>query len=286
MGEIIGIIGGSGLYNMEELVIEKSEKISTPFGEPSDEIHFGKLKGEDVVFLSRHGKYHRLNPSSINYRANIYALKQSGVTAILSVSAVGSMKEEIKPGELLVVEQFVDLTKGRRSTFFEDIAVHVSMADPTCPELSRILGECVKEVQGENKKGTYLCIEGPQFSTKGESQVYRLWGVDVIGMTNATEAKLAREAEICYTTLALVTDYDCWRESGQSVTVEEILKTMSDNVHKAQKVAGLFVKKVKTLKRNCSCREALKDAIVTAKSAIGKNYREKLSVLLGKYLKD
>lgn len=284
MGELVGIIGGSGLYDMEELKVTKKESLSTPFGKPSDELVFGELSGVEVVFLSRHGRGHRLNPSKINYRANIYALKKAGVGRILSLSAVGSMREEIKPGSLMVVKQFVDFTKHRVNTFFEDIAVHVPMAMPVCPELSSILKECVKEIQREVREGTYICIEGPQFSTRAESEIFRKWGVDVIGMTNATEAKLAREAEICYTTLALVTDYDCWRDTGESVSVEEIVKTMNENIHKAQKVAALFVKKMSGFEAKCSCNESLKDSIITAKSEMNEEVKNKLRLLIKKYI--
>ena len=282
---LLGIIGGSGLYQMEELEIVERKKVSTPFGDPSDELVIGKLGGIDVVFLSRHGAGHVYSPSEINYRANIYALKSVGADRILSLSAVGSMKEEIKPGDLVVVEQFVDRTFRRKNTFFEGgVVAHVSMADPVCPELSSLLEEAVKKVTGKAVRGTYICIEGPQFSSRGESLIYRQWGVDVIGMTNATEAKLAREAEICYASLALVTDYDCWHISETPVTVEEIIKTMNENIHKARKVALEVASGLNALKGECSCRSALKDAIITAPSAIPPELKEKLKLIIGRYI--
>ncbi len=282
---LLGIIGGSGLYQMEELEVLEERTVKTPFGDPSDALIFGRLGGSDVVFLSRHGRGHCYSPSDINYQANIYALKSVGVDRILSVSAVGSMKEEVKPGDLVVVEQFIDRTYRRKSTFFENgIVAHVSMADPVCPQLSALLEESVRRVTGKVSRGTYVCIEGPQFSSRAESLTYRSWGVDVIGMTNATEAKLAREAEICYATLALVTDYDCWRISSEVVTVEEIIKTMNENVHKARKVALEVAAHVNELTAECGCASALKDAIITSPSVISGDVKEKLKIIISRYI--
>jgi len=233
--KVIGVIGGSGLYKMDALEDLKSVGVKTPFGEPSDEYITGSLGGVKMVFLPRHGKEHRLLPSEINYRANIYGMKKLGVTAIISVSAVGSMKEDIHPGDMVIVDQFFDRTKARESTFLgSGVAGHVEFAKPVCGDLSRVLYEAAKEAGATvHMGGTYVCIEGPQFSTRAESLIYRSWGVDVIGMTNIPEAKLAREAGICYATIALSTDYDCWHEEEESVTVEMILETIKNNVSMA-----------------------------------------------------
>ncbi len=228
----IGVIGGSGLYDMEGLTQIKSVRMTTPFGRPSDEYLIGTLHGKRVAFLPRHGRGHRIFPTDINYRANIYGMKKLGVDRIISVSAVGSMKEEIKPGEIVIPDQFYDHTKHRRSTFFGNgVVAHVGMADPVCSDLCSILIEAgVKVGATVHRGGTYLCMEGPQFSTRAESLIYRTWNVEVIGMTNATEAKLAREAEICYSTIALATDYDCWHHSEEAVTVEAVLAVMKHNI--------------------------------------------------------
>ncbi|MEK6576985.1 MAG: S-methyl-5'-thioadenosine phosphorylase, partial [Nitrospirota bacterium] len=228
----IGIIGGSGLYGMEGLTHIEERSIRTPFGIPSDSFIIGRLNGRKVAFLARHGRGHRISPSEINFRANIYAMKELGVERIISVSAVGSMREKIKPGDMVIPDQFFDHTKRRISTFFgEGVVAHVSFADPVCPELADLLFQEGKRAGAVmHKGGTYLCIEGPQFSTRGESNIFRGWQVDVIGMTNVTEAKLAREAEICYSTLAMATDYDCWHTTEEAVSAEAVIKILMKNV--------------------------------------------------------
>ncbi|RMF88409.1 MAG: S-methyl-5'-thioadenosine phosphorylase [Nitrospinota bacterium] len=281
----IGIIGGSGLYRMQDLQITDQVKVDTPFGEPSDAYLIGKLAGREVVFLSRHGQGHRLVPSALNFRANIYGMKKLGVEWIISVSAVGSMQERIRPGDIVVPDQFFDRTKNRIQTFFPPgIAVHIAFADPVCPHLSRLLFEAGCQVGASmHAGGTYLCIEGPQFSTRAESRIYRQWGVDIIGMTNIPEAKLAREAEICYATLALVTDYDCWHEEEEDVSVESILQIMQQNVQTAQRIIGEAVSRF-PLPRDCPCAEALKGAIVTSPEAIPEPLRQEYALLIGKYM--
>lgn len=278
----IGIIGGSGLYEMESFKAQQRVRVKTPFGMPSDAITVGSLDGVDVAFLARHGAGHRHSPSRIPYRANIHAMKQLGVERLLSVSAVGSMKESIHPGEVVVPDQFYDHTKHRESTFFDGgIVAHVAFADPVCPELTAALsGACRRLGLASHERGTYLCMEGPQFSSRGESLVYRQWGVDVIGMTNATEAKLAREAEICYTTLALVTDYDCWHHEESPVTVEAVIKILHDNVAKAKRVLAAVVPTLATA-RTCQCGEALRHAIITRPEAVSAREKARLSLLLG-----
>lgn len=281
----IGIIGGSGLYHMPGLTNVHEDQVSTPFGDPSDWLTFGELHGRKVAFLARHGRGHCLLPSDINYRANIHAMKQVGVCAILSISAVGSLKEEIKPGTFVVPDQFIDRTYARRSTFFgPDIAAHVSMADPVCRELGNTLQTAcgsagVTAVRG----GTYVCMEGPQFSTRAESNLYRSWGADVIGMTNLQEAKLAREAEICYATLAMVTDYDCWHPGHDSVTTDQIVAVLNQNNAAALKVMDAAVAALPG-KRSCPCQSALKDAIITRHSVISFVTRQRLRLLLEKYV--
>ena len=282
----IGIIGGSGLYHMPGLTNVREEQISTPFGEPSDWLTLGDLAGRKVVFLARHGRGHCILPSDINFRANIYAMKQMGVNAILSISAVGSLKEEHRPGMFVVPDQFIDRTYARRSTFFgPDIVAHVSLADPVCPEVGDAMmtacGSC--DVQA-SRGGTYVCMEGPQFSTKAESNLYRSWGADIIGMTNLQEAKLSREAEICYGTLAMVTDYDCWHPGHGSVTTDQIVAVLNQNNASALKVLTAAVAALPA-KRSCHCQSALKDAILTRPSVISVGTRQKLRLLLDKYLK-
>ena len=281
----IGIIGGSGLYEMVGMERVREVRVTTPFGRPSDALLLGTIDGVRVAFLARHGRGHRLNPSEINYQANIYALKSVGVSRIISVSAVGSMKETVKPGHLLFPDQFIDLTKQRVPTFFRDgIVAHVAFGDPVCPDVRQALIRASRAVGATaHEGGTYLCIEGPQFSTKAESRLYRQWGVDVIGMTNMPEAKLAREAEICYATMALATDYDCWHESEESVSVEMILATLHKNVELAKQVI-LRVLSVAGEPRDCLCSMALKHAIVTAPRIIPKATRTKLDLLIGRYL--
>ncbi len=281
----IGIIGGSGLYEMEGLSDVRSIHVETPFGDPSDEVILGALGGRRLAFLPRHGKGHRLLPSEINFRANIYALKKLGVERILSVSAVGSMKEEIAPGHIVIPDQFVDLTKRRVSTFFgSGVVGHAALGDPVCAETAGILSESGRAVGATvHPKGTYVCIEGPQFSTRAESNIYRGWGVDVIGMTNVTEAKLAREAEICYATIALATDYDCWHEEHDDVTVEAVLKIMKQNVETARRILAKAVSSLPAA-RGCSCGAALQNAVMTALDLIPAQARRDLDPLIGKYL--
>lgn len=270
---------------MDALKESESVSIETPFGPPSGDFILGSLEGIPVAFLSRHGQNHTILPSEINYRANIFAMKTLGVKRILSVSAVGSMKEEIEPGHIVIPDQFYDLTRGRKSTFFgEGLVVHVSMASPVCPELTKTVAQMTEDIGGTvHRGGTYLCMEGPQFSTRGESEVHRTWGVAVIGMTNATEAKLAREAEICYVTIALSTDYDCWHISEEPVTVEMILEVLSANVTFSKRLLQSVVQKVDGA-HSCSCSAALKNAIVTPGTAISKDLKQKLKPLIGAYL--
>lgn len=281
----IGIIGGSGLYDMDGLAGIREVRIRTPFGEPSDALMVGTLDGVRVAFLSRHGRGHRLAPTDINYRANIYALKTLGVRRVISVSAVGSMKEALKPGHVVLPDQFIDHTKRRTGTFFENgIVAHVAFADPVCGTLSETLHKAAQGVGATvHQGGTYLCIEGPQFSSRGESFLYRQWGVDVIGMTNMPEAKLAREAELCYATMALVTDYDCWHGSEESVTVEMILATLHKNVAQARRILRAAVPAAAGAQA-CPCATALQYAIVTAPERIPAAMRKRLQPLIGKYL--
>ncbi|MDH4226557.1 MAG: S-methyl-5'-thioadenosine phosphorylase [Deltaproteobacteria bacterium] len=282
---VIGVIGGSGLYEMEGLSEVKNVKVSTPFGDPSDEYITGRLGDAKLVFLPRHGRGHRLTPSEINYRANIYGMKKLGVEWLISVSAVGSMKEEIAPGHIVIVDQFFDRTSKRVSSFFgSGIVGHVEFAEPVCGNLSSVLYDASKKAGATvHKGGTYICIEGPQFSTKAESKTYRKWGVDVIGMTNIPEAKLAREAEICYATIALSTDYDCWHETEESVTVDMILETIRKNVSTAKAIIGHAAKGI-AHPRNCKCASAMKFATVTDKKAIPEKTKKDLDIILGKYL--
>lgn len=283
----VGIIGGSGLYNIEGISSLKEVAVKTPFGKPSDKFITGKLEGTNVVFLPRHGRGHVVSPSEINYRANIYGMKSLGVEAIISVSAVGSLKEEIKPLDFVVIDQFVDRTRGQRaSTFFTDgIVAHVAFADPVSSELTSILIESAKNLGLKaHPKGTYVCMEGPQFSTRAESHLYRSWGMDIIGMTNLTEAKLAREAEISYATLAAVTDYDCWHTSHESVTVEMIIGYLNKNVDNAKKILKMAIPKVGKIK-NFSAAEALKFAIITDRKKIPAKKKEELKLIIGKYVK-
>ncbi len=281
----LAMIGGSGLYAIEGLEGVEEVKVRTPFGSPSDAIVTGTLEGVQVAFLSRHGRGHRLSPSDINYRANIYALKSLGVTRVISVSAVGSMKEHIKPGEIVVADQFIDLTKRRASTFFEKgIVAHVAFGHPICPQLAAGLQKAGHEIGAAiHSGGVYLCIEGPQFSTRGESFLYRQWGVDVIGMTNMPEAKLAREAELCYATLALVTDYDCWHHSEAAVTVEAILATLHHNVEVAKRLLRKAVASAGE-PRTCGCGNALDNAVVTAPHSIPGGALKRLHLLVGRRL--
>src|SRR5512137_1579006 len=282
----VGVIGGSGLYEMEGLTNVRTVKVTTPFGKPSDDYLIGTLHGVRVAFLPRHGRGHRIMPTDINYRANIYGMKKLGVERIISVSAVGSMKEDIKPGDIVVPDQFYDHTKHRRSTFFGNgIVAHVGMADPVCAGLCAVLMEGGNNVGATvHRGGTYLCMEGPQFSTRAESMTYREWNVDVIGMTNATEAKLAREAEICYSTIALATDYDCWHHSEEAVTVEAVLAVMKHNIETSK---AMIRQAVQMLPEHpaCGCNEALRNAIMTPAKLIPTKTKRDLAPIIGKYIK-
>ena len=282
----IGVIGGSGLYEMEGLTRVRTVKVATPFGKPSDDYLIGTLFGRQVAFLPRHGRGHRIMPTDINYRANIYGMKKLGVERIISVSAVGSMKEEVKPGDIVVPDQFYDHTKHRRSTFFGNgVVAHVGMADPVCPDLCAVLAGAGARVGAVvHRGGTYLCMEGPQFSSRAESLIYRTWNVDVIGMTNATEAKLAREAEICYSTIALATDYDCWHHSEEAVTVEAVLAVMKKNIETSKAMIREAVNML-ARSRTCSCGEALRNTIMTPEKLIPAKTKRDLSIVIGKYLK-
>jgi len=282
----IGIIGGSGLYDIEGLVDRDSVTLGTPFGTPSDNFHIGKLEGVEVVFLPRHGKGHRISPTEINFRANIFGMKKLGVDAIISVSACGSLKEEIKPMDFVIPDQFIDRTnRNREATFFTDgIVAHVAFADPISPEVADILNQSAQEAGvGVHKGGTYINMEGPQFSTKAESNLYRSWGVDIIGMTNVVEAKLAREAEISYATLAAVTDYDCWHDSHETVTVEMIIANLNKNIENAKKTIKIAVPKLGSLK-SFSAQNALKHAIITHPDSISEQIKRNLNVIIGKYI--
>ena len=281
----IGIIGGSGLYAMPGFKESRELTLRTPFGEPSDAYILGALEGRKVAFLARHGRGHRIAPSELNFRANIYGMKQLGVERILSLSAVGSLKEEHKPGEFVVVDQFVDRTWHRASTFFgEGVVAHVGFADPVCGELGKVIKSACDASKVKAKLGgTYLCMEGPQFSTKAESNLYRTWGMDVIGMTNLQEAKLAREAEICYATVAMVTDYDCWHPRHDSVSVEQIIQVLTQNAANACEVVRAAVAAMPRT-RQCKCGSALKHALLTQPDKIPPATRKKLALLLDKYL--
>ena len=287
---VIGVIGGSGLYEIEELTDVREVKLDTPFGSPSDLYMTGFLGEAKMVFLPRHGRGHRLLPSEVNYRANIYGMKTLGVENIISVSAVGSMKEEIVPGHIVIPDQFFDRTQGKRaSTFFGHGAVgHVQFADPVCKDLSAILIASAQNVGATvHQGGTYVCIEGPNFSTRAESNIYRSWGVDIIGMTNLPESRLAREAEICYGTVALATDYDCWHDGHDDVSVEAVIAIIQQNVATAKQIiknaANLIVQQRQ--QRNCPCAEALKFAIITEKNLIPSETRKNLEPIIGKYMK-
>jgi len=280
----IGIIGGSGLYHMPGFEAHEEATILTPFGEPSDNYVIGTLAGRNVAFLARHGRGHRISPSELNFRANIYGMKKLGVARILSLSAVGSLKEEHRPQEFVIPDQFFDRTRGRVSTFFGDgLVVHISFADPVCPQMSGVVVEAC-QASGVTVKngGTYLCMEGPAFSTKAESNVYRSWGMDVIGMTNLQEAKLAREAEICYVTAAMVTDYDCWHPEHDAVTVNDIIANLVKNAENACKVVAAAVAAMPR-ERTCKCGSALAHAIITDRTLVPEATKKKLGILIDKY---
>jgi 5'-methylthioadenosine phosphorylase len=281
----IGIIGGSGLYDMAEVTDRNEVTLSTPFGEPSGPYLLGTLGGKRVAFLARHGPGHRISPSELNFRANIFGMKLLGVEYILSASAVGSLKEEYKPLDIVVPDQFIDRTRGRVSTFFgRGLVAHVGFAHPFCRILSGIAHESGKRAGATmHIGGTYVCMEGPQFSTLAESRLYRSWGADIIGMTNLQEAKLAREAEICYTTIALVTDYDCWHPDHDSVTVEMVIGNLVQNAQTAQRIITGAVERL-PFERTCECARALKYALITRPDAIPEQARKELAPLVGKYL--
>ncbi len=282
----IGVIGGSGIYQLENLKVLEEREVSTPFGAPSDKIIIGELKGVKVAFLPRHGVGHRLLPSEVNYRANIYALKTLGVERLISISSVGSMKEEIAPEDIVLPDQFIDLTRKRDSTFFgEGIVAHVQFSNPTCPQLRKIIYDAAKELGYRvHDGGVYVNIEGPQFSSYGESMLYRSWGVDVIGMTNATEAKLAREAEMCYATMNLVTDYDCWKSDEEEVSVELVIQRFTANIKKAKRILEEIIDRIPTERTGCMCANALENAIITDRSRIPEETLEKLKPIIGKYI--
>jgi 5'-methylthioadenosine phosphorylase len=280
----IGIIGGSGLYSMPGFESQEEASIDTPFGRPSDNYVLGTLAGRHVAFLARHGRGHRISPSELNFRANIYGMKSLGVERIISLSAVGSLKEEHRPLDFVVPDQFFDRTRGRVSTFFgEGLVAHISFADPVCPEMSQVVTAAGRAAEVNIKQGgTYLCMEGPAFSTKAESNVYRSWGMDVIGMTNLQEAKLAREAEICYVTVAMVTDYDCWHPQHDAVTVDDIIANLMKNAENARQVVAEAVASMPAA-RGCQCGSALAHAIITDRQLVPEATRRKLGILIDKY---
>src|ERR1700679_2169689 len=284
MKPTIGIIGGSGLYSMPGFEAEEEHLVGTPFGEPSDVYVVGKLAGKEVAFLARHGRGHRLSPSELNFRANIFGMKSLGVERIVSLSAVGSLKEEHKPLDFVIPDQFVDHTRGRISTFFgEGLVAHVSFADPVCPQLTATVDAACRAAGVNVKKGgTYICMEGPMFSTKAESNLYRSWNMDVIGMTNLQEAKLAREAEICYVTVAMVTDYDCWHPEHDAVEVTDIIRVLQQNAANACQVIAHAVKNMPA-ERTCKCGSALQHALITDKALVPQSTIQKLEPIVGKY---
>ncbi len=286
---ILGIIGGSGVYDIDGLTNTYWKKIESPFGNASDELLFGELDGQQMVFLPRHGRGHKVPPSEINFRANIDALKRAGVTDIISVSAVGSLKEELTPGTFVIVDQFIDRTFARNKSFFETgLVAHVSMAHPVCDRLGKHLETAAKN-NGINvvRGGTYIVMEGPQFSSVAESELYRTWGCDVIGMTNMPEAKLAREAEMCYATVAMVTDYDCWHEDHDNVTVDAIIKVLLANADNARSLVKNVAASIDmdTNSATCSCKSSLDNAIITAPEARDQNLIKKLEIVAGRVLK-
>jgi 5'-methylthioadenosine phosphorylase len=281
----IGIIGGSGLYDMAEVTDRKEVTLTTPFGDPSGPYVVCTLRGRRVAFLARHGAGHRLLPSELNFRANIFGMKLLGVEYILSASAVGSLKEEYKPTDIVIPDQFFDRTKGRSSTFFgRGLAAHVGFAHPFCRPLSALVYESGMHAGATTHKGgTYVCMEGPQFSTQAESKLYRSWGMDIIGMTNLQEAKLAREAEICYSTIALVTDYDCWHPDHDSVTVDMVIATLTQNAKTAQEIIASAIARL-PFERTCECASALKFALITRPEAISAQLKKDLAPIIGKYV--
>ena len=281
----IGIIGGSGLYDMTELEEREEVAVETPFGAPSDKFVLGRVRGRRVAFLARHGRGHRITPSELNFRANIFALKSLGVERILSASAVGSLRANLAPLDIVLPDQFVDRTRGRISSFFgSGLVGHVAFGDPVCSDLAAQVHKGAEKIGIKVKKGgTYVCIEGPAFSTKAESRLYQSWGMDIIGMTNLQEAKLAREAEICYVTIALITDYDCWHDSHESVTVDMIVGNLRQNSRNAQCIILQTIQDLNE-SRSCSCGDALRHALITDKTQIPAETRRKLQCIVGKYL--
>jgi len=282
----IGIIGGTGLYQMEGFTEVEEVAIDTPFGPPSDHLMLGRLEGHRVAFLPRHGRGHLLLPHELNFQANVFALKRLGVEWILSVSAVGSLKEQYAPTHMLIPDQLVDRTQQRKSTFFgRGLVAHVAFAHPFCPRLSKVMAEaCADAGATHHVGGSYLCIEGPQFSTRAESDLYRSWGMDVVGMTNLQEAKLAREAEICYSTLAMVTDYDCWHPEHDAVTADEIMRNLGKNAELAKAVLRAALRRL-PVARDCECANALGHALVTASELVPESVKRELQPIIGRYMK-
>jgi 5'-methylthioadenosine phosphorylase len=281
----LGVIGGSGLYQMSDMQTGEWVRVDTPFGSPSDDYFIGEIDGVRVVFLPRHGRGHRLLPSELNFRANIYGMKKLGVEHLIAVSAVGSLKEEIAPGEIVIPDQFIDRTQGRIGTFFgRGVVAHVSLADPVCQVLTQLLVEVGQATGAKiHNGGAYICMEGPQFSTRAESHLYRSWGADIIGMTNLQEAKLAREAELCFATLALATDYDCWNTEHGDVVIEDVLAILMKNVATAQTIIRQAIPRLPG-NRTCPCAHALRDAIITDRSTIPASVKQELRLIAGKYL--
>lgn len=283
----VGIVGGSGLYEMEGFADARAVDVDTPFGRPSDQLMTGRLEGRRVGFLPRHARGHRVLPSEVNFRANVFALKLLGAHSILSVSAVGSLKEDYAPLHVVIPDQFVDRTTQRPATFFgRGLVAHVAFAHPFCAVLSRTLAEaCAEGGATHHAGGTYVCIEGPQFSTRAESELYRSWGMDVIGMTNVTEARLAREAEICYATLALVTDYDCWHPGHASVTAEQIIANLGRNAETAKAVLRAALRRLPSRPRGCECENALATALVTPAELVPETVKRDLAPIIGRYMR-
>ena len=283
----IGIIGGSGLYEIEGFQDAREVAVETPFGAPSDRLMVGRLEGRSVAFLARHARGHRILPSELNFPANVFAMKLLGVQAILSVSAVGSLKETYAPLHMVIPDQFVDRTRARKSTFFgRGLVAHVAFAHPFCPVLSATLaGACAEAGATFHRGGTYVCIEGPQFSTRAESELYRAWGMDLVGMTNLQEAKLAREAELCYATLAMVTDYDCWHPDHDAVTADQIIANLVKNAATAKAVLRAALRKLPAAPRACECGRALAQALVTSAELVPESVKRELAPIIGKYMK-
>jgi len=282
----IGVIGGSGLYQMEGLTDVEERHVATPFGEPSDVIVIGTLEGVHVAFVARHGRGHRIMPTEVNYHANVFALKSLGVEQVISISACGSLREHLHPGDVIIPDQLFDFTKKRTYTFFgEGLVVHAGVAEPFCSRLSALLAETVEEASGTvHRGGRFITIEGPRFSTKGESFAYRAWGMDIIGMTTSPEAFLAREAEMCYAVMAHVTDYDVWHETEDPVSVESVVRILQQNTALAQQALRLLVPRMAASERTCECGDALANALITQRDLVPEELKERLSLILGKYL--